>query len=126
MVLDNDALAAFNEKIHSAKSELVKNGSSSFTVKVNAEKDCALFTSIPFEEGWTAKIDGKPVEVVSGVNNTLLCVKVPEGEHTIELEYFPAGLKLGVTMTVIGFALLAVMVLAASYLRKKFGDNNSR
>ena len=119
-VLDNDALAAFNSKIHSAKSELTKNSSASLTVKVNAEKNCALFTSIPFEEGWSAKIDGKPVEVVSGVNETLLCVKVPAGEHTIELDYFPAGLKIGVTMTVVGVALLTVMVLAASFLKKKF------
>lgn len=119
-VLDSEALEAFSAKIHSAGSELVKNGSSSLTVKVNADKNSALFTSIPFEEGWTATIDGKPAKVCSGVNETLLCVKVPAGEHTIELNYFPAGLKVGITLTVIGTALLTAMVFASSILRKKF------
>lgn len=119
-VLDNDALERFTAKIRENSSELVKNSSTSLTLKVNASDNCALFTSIPFEEGWTAKIDGKPVEVVSGVNKTLLCVKVPAGEHTIELEYFPAGLKTGVSLTVTGAALLAIITVLSSVLKKRF------
>ncbi len=118
--LDDNALQDFNAKIRENSSELTKNSSSSFTVNVNASKDCALFTSIPYEEGWTATVDGKPADICPSVNRMLLCVKVPAGEHTIELQYFPAGLKAGIAMTVAGTALLTIMVVASSYLKRKF------
>ena len=117
--LDSAALEVFLTKLREADSQLTKNSSSSFTIKVSAKENCALFTSIPFEEGWTATIDGMPADVVPGVNKTLLCVQVPAGEHIIELNYFPAGLKTGVTLTVIGAVMLTAMVLASSILKKK-------
>ena len=118
-VLDSDALAAFSENIRSRSSKLTKNSNTSFTIDVNAKENCALFTSIPYEEGWTATVDGKPAEVCKGVNDTLLCVRVPEGEHTVVLSYFPAGLRTGIMLTVIGAVMTTVIVLGQSVLKKR-------
>ncbi|MCH5209027.1 MAG: YfhO family protein [Oscillospiraceae bacterium] len=117
-VIDSAALEAFTAKMRENYTEITKTSGSSLSIKVNAKDNCALFTSIPFEEGWTATIDGQAVEVLSGVNQTLLCVRVPAGEHTIELNYFPAGLKTGIILSVSGTALLVIMLIAASYVRK--------
>ncbi len=118
-VLDSEALERFTAGIRARSSEVKKNNSTSFTIKVNAAEDSALFTSIPFEEGWTAAIDGVPAEICSGVNETLLCLNVPKGEHTIELNYFPAGLRTGVMLTVAGVVMLTVMVVVKSKLKNR-------
>lgn len=111
---DGEKLAEFNSKVQSMNTEttVTRSGGSSLTVEVNAAEDCALFTSIPIEEGWTAYIDGKETEVLSTADNTLMCLRVPEGRHTIELKFFPAGLKSGLLVTGSGILLIVIMVLA--------------
>ena len=90
-----------------------------FRSEVNAAEDCALFTSIPIEEGWTAYIDGEETEVLSTADDTLMCLKVPEGRHTIELKFFPAGLKSGLLITGSGILLIVIMVLAERFAERE-------
>lgn len=55
----------------------------------NSEKDEILFTSIPYDLGWNVYIDGKKVsdESIVKISDSLLGVKVDEGEHTITFIY---------------------------------------
>lgn len=112
---DEEKLAAFNNRVSSMNTEtsVTRTGGSSLSVEVNAAEDCALFTSIPFEEGWTAYIDGVEAKVLSTADKTLMCLEVPEGRHTVELKFFPAGLKPGLFITGSGVLLLVIMTLAA-------------
>ena len=120
-VLDDEALERFDEKILSmnAKTEVTRTDKAKLSISVNAEKDCALFTSIPFEEGWTATLDGTEMPILKCANDTFMCFEVPEGEHNIELSFKPAGMKLGVTVSVCGAALFAAMIVTSVLLRKK-------
>ena len=120
-VLDEKALENFTAKI--PKNTIEKIGNYTVSVKVNAKNDCALFTTIPLEKGWTAYIDGKKCEISTAVNDTLMCVKVPQGEHTITLKYFPEGLAAGLILTAGGALLLAGMIalrILKQRGRKKF------
>ena len=45
-----------------------------------------VFSEIWYPEGWTARIDGEPVETLRA-NYLLRALKVPAGEHTITWEY---------------------------------------
>ncbi len=67
-----------------------------------------LFTTIPYDEGWTATVDGEEV-LMSRMLDAFLAVPVGVGTHTIELHYFPRGLKAGAIITTL--ALLAVIAL---------------
>ncbi len=118
---DGESLAQFNDKLQAMNTETVvtRNSGSSLTVEVNAAEDCALFTSIPIEEGWTAYIDGEETEVLSTADDTLMCLKVPEGRHTIELKFFPAGLKSGLLITGSGILLIVIMVLAERFAERE-------
>lgn len=111
--LDEEKLAAFDENVLSRNSETVvtRTGGSSLKIEVNAAEQCALFTSIPFEEGWEAYIDGAPAELCSSVNESLLALEIPQGKHTVELRFFPAGLKTGLIFTAGGIILFAVLML---------------
>ncbi len=68
--------------------------------------DTAMFTSIPYDEGWTVKVDGKKVELKKTLNS-LLAFDIPEGEHTVELSYAPQGFWLGLTVCIISIAAIA-------------------
>ena len=76
--------------------------------RFTAEEDCILYTSIPYDHGWTVKIDGKKVSDldVLKLGQALLAVKVKEGNHTIELSYSVGGFKLGAAITL--FTLFAL------------------
>ena len=122
--IDDEKLAEFNNRVQSMNTETVvtRTGGSSLTVEVNAAEDCALFTSIPIEEGWTAYIDGVETEVLSTADDTLMCLKVPEGRHTIELRFFPAGLKSGLLITGSGVLLIVIMVLAERFSKREYAE----
>ncbi len=58
-----------------------------------------VFT-IPYEDNWKIKLDGKRVKPVK-IMDALLAVKVPEGEHEIDLRYVPKGLVLGIPVSIV-------------------------
>lgn len=64
-----------------------------------------LFTSIPYDKGWTVKVDGKKVKVQK-LYNTFLGVKLKEGKHKVEFEYSTPGLKLGTSISIISIVLM--------------------
>ena len=68
---------------------------------VNITDDSSwMMTSIPFEKGWTVKVDGKVVETAK-VWDSLLAYKITPGEHTIEMSYLPDGFVLGFIISTI-------------------------
>ncbi|MBO6243111.1 MAG: YfhO family protein, partial [Clostridia bacterium] len=54
--------------------------------KVNLEDDSIVFVSIPYMEGWKAKIDGKETKVYKA-DEAFIALKVPAGVHEVEMEY---------------------------------------
>jgi hypothetical protein len=83
--------------------------SNGFTADVNLEKANYVFFSVPFEGGWTAFVNGKPVEILK-VNAGFMAVLAPEGSSRIVFEYETPGLKIGLLITVITALLSAVYV----------------
>lgn len=94
------------------------------TATVNmAEGDTMMYTSIPFDKGWTVKVDGKKVKLNDDTgteddykaNNkvfgALLAFEVPEGEHTIELSFTPRGFTAGGILAITGLTVLGVGIV---------------
>ncbi len=115
--------SASMERFHSAMDELnsgttlARTGGCTLELTVDAPRDCALFTTIPAEEGWTVQIDGEYVNWDTCLDESLICVPVSEGKHTIVLNFYPAGLSSGLILTGIGMMILAGMVIVCSMLR---------
>lgn len=78
------------------------------TVKVTDKT--LLFTSIPFDEGWTIKVDGKKVPA-QRFADTLMCIKLPVGAHKIEMSYLPQGLTYGSIVSITTFTLLCASMI---------------
>ena len=82
---------------------------------VNAAKDGVLFTSIPYDEGWTVKVDGKKVETFAA-GDAMLAFDLAAGEHTVELTFFTVGLVPGIVFSVVSLVLL---ILLLWFIQKK-------
>lgn len=77
-----------------------------------------LFTSIPYDAGWTVKVDGNKVPA-SALADGLLSVELVTGEHRIEMEYLPPKLLLGALVTAGSLVVLAAVALVLGLIRRR-------
>lgn len=85
---------------------------------IDAKESGLLFTSIPYDNGWTVKIDGERCET-NKIIGAFLSVEVPDGSHTIEFEFVPEGFHLGYKITIGSVIILLLIFLTGQYLRKR-------
>ncbi|NLB36417.1 MAG: YfhO family protein [Clostridiales bacterium] len=85
---------------------------------VNAEKDGILYTSIPYDPGWSVKVDGKPINSIK-IADSLLAINLSKGEHTIEFRFMPQGLILGCVISSASLLLFIVILLVVGIKRKR-------
>lgn len=118
---DMNLLSQFNEAVRTRNSAttLARTSGDTLELTVNAPEDGVLFTTIPAEEGWTALVDGKEVKWTTIMDGALIAVPVSAGEHTIVLDFFPAGMKLGLLLTGIGAVMFALIIVVLRLEKKK-------
>lgn len=66
-----------------------------------------IITSIPYDDGWTVRIDGRKVEAVQFAE-TFLAVEAESGEHSISFTYVSPGFWEG--MAVFGIAAMGAVI----------------
>ncbi len=84
-----------------------KTDKNKFTARVERESPNLVFFSIPYDEGWTAYVNGvkTPIEKV---NVGFMAVAVDSGVSEIEFYYETPGLKLGIIVTSLSAIILIV------------------
>ena len=91
--------------------------------KVTAKQDGLLYTSISYDKGWSAYVDGKKVKT-SALKEGMLTIPVSAGTHEIEFKYRPGGQTIGIVISVI--SLLIVIGLVVLSFRKKKAEKMAR
>ncbi len=93
-----------------------KLSSSHLNVKANASNvsDYIVF-SIPYDDDWRVKVDGKKVKPEK-IMDALMAVKIPEGEHEIDLRYIPNGIVIGGPITLL-CGLITAFILFGRYIK---------
>ena len=81
----------------------------------NAEEGL-LYTSIPYDSGWTLTVDGQP-EKITAVGNAMIAFHLDPGSHRIVLHYETPGYSVGMTVTIICLALYLALLLVALLMR---------
>lgn len=89
-----------------------------FTAKTDYQEEELVFFSVPYDEGFTATINGEPA-TIEKVDNGLMAVFVPAGEATIEFTYHTPGLALSAGISLAGVAVYAVYLLLLYRKRKR-------
>lgn len=128
---------AFHEDIQKLKAnpwvlDEEKTTSNRLVGEVDAKAGQIFYTSIPYEPGWTIKVDGKKVEeqfipdeedptimrnLTDGgygsvcILNSLIGIRLPEGHHTVEMKYSPPGFNTGIILLICGIGMLVLFYL---------------
>ena len=84
---------------------------SGFHAEITLKKDDLVFFSVPYDDGFTAYVNGEETEVIR-VDEGLMAVLAPAGENTIDFVYQADGYSLA---SKVSLAALAVFVLYAGY-----------
>ena len=85
---------------------------------VNSDKGGVLVFSEIYYPGWTATVDGQPVEV-GRVNYVLRAINMKPGKHQVVLQFFPKSVDTTETIAYIAYIVLLLVILLAVYLEWK-------
>ena len=88
------------------------------TYDVNTGKGGVLVFSEIFYPGWTATVDGQPVEI-GRVNYILRALHIQPGQHQVELAFFPKSVDMTETIAYIAIVLLVLIVLGIVFIEWK-------
>lgn len=111
----------FSEEFAQINQDAVKtiefsNGYASYETVL--DEDHIMLTTIPYEDGWTAYVDGKRAQIVK-YQDALIAIDCGTGRHTVVLKYEAPGLKAGLALTGVGIVgLIAIAVIDANKQRK--------
>jgi hypothetical protein len=89
--------------------------------EVQSDKGGVLVFSEIYYPGWTAKVDGKPVEV-GRVNYVLRAIHIAPGNHKVELDFFPKSIDRTETVAYVGYLVLFLLIafgLWSDYRKRK-------
>ena len=118
-LIDKSALTQMRAYLEKSKMKMLVMEEDYVKGEVNLDEDQMLFTTIPYDEGWSAYVDGKAVKVKK-MAGTFIGLEMEPGQHTVEFRYVPEGLKLGAIISIISWIAYIVLFI---FIRKRKKQN---
>lgn len=115
---DFDALHSVYETLNRYPLVVTKWTDTTLEGEVTTEKAGTLFTSIPYDTGWTVTVDGE-IQEIQKIFNTFVSVELTEGFHTVCFSYEPEGYRAGIWITLGSILLLLAILVFKKALWKK-------
>ena len=75
-----------------------------------------LLLSVPYDAGWTVKVDGDEVQTFAWTD-AFLALELSEGYHELEFSYCPVGFREGMIISLV--SVVVALVIAGSSVYKK-------
>lgn len=101
-----------------SKVELTKYEPNNLRYTITSAKGGIVVFSEIYYPGWTATIDGKPVEL-GRVNYILRALNVKAGKHEVVLDFHPTSIATTETIAYIALAILLIAVIGAGVVEWK-------
>lgn len=94
---------------------------------INADRDCVVYTSIPYDNGFKIIVDGKELaqKDIIAIGDALLGFNISQGEHTVEFKYTAKGLLVGSIISIIALLIVVVLFIIRRQKNKKLALANS-
>lgn len=94
---------------------------------INVKQASPLLLSIPYDDGWSAKVDGQTVQIHK-VASDLMAIDLKKGNHQVTLDYQVPGLKLGWVISITAIILfIGFLLIEKSNIRfKTFNKKSNR
>ena len=93
-----------------------------FTSHITLDRENLVFFSVPWDKGWSATVNGEPVEIVKA-NIGFMAVKAPAGEITIRFTYDTPGLRSGFVLCGAGLFAFLVYIAVILHMRRRYPVN---
>lgn len=113
--LDENVLKEFIDRLNTQTMTVNSYDETHINGTINVNTAGQLILSVPYEPGWTLKIDGIKTEM-DIFEDAFISVYLEEGSHQIELTYIPEGFIPGVIISIISILLF----VAICFISKKF------
>lgn len=84
------------------------NQGDTITFTVQTQSDVFVMTPTMFQLGWSGLSNGQALKLFPA-NYIFIGFRLPAGEHHIELNFEPPGLRLGILINTITFALVGAL-----------------
>lgn len=122
--LNEDTLAKMHETLSIAPLTDIKDTFNSISGNINAPSDGTVYISLPYQDGWTATVDGKDVEIVEFLEG--IGIPVSAGQHKITISYMTPGLKAGGLISLITLILfIGFIIFDRKVLSKRKNDEDT-
>lgn len=73
--------------------------------EINVDSNKTVFTSISYDDGWEAIVDGKKVKTFK-IADSYLGFDISKGKHKVILKYYPSKMKVGLIISLISFVIV--------------------
>lgn len=124
-VLDTDKFVQLYDALSDEGLEISEYDDTYIKGSVTAKTNGLLYTSIPYDEGYTVYVDGKETDYTSTGNNAFIAVYLEEGSHTVEFRYVPRGLKSGIILSVISLLLICGCIFFRVRFKKEITEDGA-
>lgn len=115
--LDEEAYTEGMKELKTSQLKVSEQSGNRIRGAVEAKEAGVMMTSIPYDAGWTVRVDGKVVETYA-VCEGFLAFDMAEGKHTVDMEFYPQGWWLGVTVSG-GSLVILLVILVITALRRR-------
>lgn len=121
--IDNEKFIEGYNKLKSGQIEYEEFSDTTIKGTFNIDKNEILYTSIPYDKGWTIYIDGRKINdtAIYKISDSLLGIYATPGEHEITMKYSIPGMDIA---CIISFAYTLLLIIM--YLLKKKGILKNR
>lgn len=116
--VSKEDLAEDCKKLAETSASYFKTDNGGFTARVERNRETLVFFSVPFDDGWTATVNGVEAEIEK-VNVGFMAVKVGAGMSEIRFNYATPGLKHGIIISTAGALILLVYIILFTLWEKK-------
>ena len=115
---DNRVVADYAEQLNGRDITFNVLQEHHLTGTFTAEAGQTILFTIPWDEGWSAYVDGQKVPITK-TWDLFMSIDAPEGQHNYELRFFPAWMDYGLYLCGAALVGLAVFLVIWSVRRKK-------
>lgn len=114
---ENKFIEAFN-KLNKESFQIDKHSTTEFSGTITVSEDKPMLFTIPYDAGWTVKVDGKEVDVYDW-NKSLMYINLSKGSHKIELSYTPVDLYKGIFITILTVLILIGIAIGRRLIQNR-------
>lgn len=85
---------------------------------ISSEEDGVMYTSIPYEKGWKAYVDGVETEITP-ICDAMVAINVGKGNHTVTFKYVPDGFMPGAVIAILAIAIFIALIILERLMKKR-------